>query len=132
MSRYFTLSADIHIPTPMAKNVVKKTSNGSNNKFIVGRTQNQIIIPTINPKAIAKSISPAPTAAQGIIMRGKYTLVMRFALPTKLLPLFVMALEKKVQGINPARANSGYETPSEGIPAKRPKNSQKISIVKSG
>src|SRR4051812_7861858 len=79
-----------------------------------------------------KSTIGARTAATGIASRGKYTLVTKAALLTKLEPLRLMACEKNVHGNNAANEKIGYGNPSDGIPDRRLNSSVKISIVASG
>jgi hypothetical protein len=52
--------------------------------------------------AMKKSSRPARDEAAGIINRGKYILVMRCELPTRLFPDAARALAKYVQGRRPA------------------------------
>jgi hypothetical protein len=58
--------------------------------------------------------------------------VIRLALLTMLLPLVLTAAAKNVHGSSPAKAKSGYGTPSEGMPASFPKKNVKMSIMSSG
>ena len=66
-------------------------------------------------------------------MRGKYTFVMRWLLPIRLLPASVTALAKNVHGIMPAKTCSAYG-PSTcfDMPPKRPNTSAKKNVVASG
>src|SRR5438552_15557358 len=77
-------------------------------------------------------MTPESTVAVGTISRGKYTFVIRFALPTRLFDDCVSAFEKKVHGTSAASVNSGYGTPSDGTCARRPKNTLNTSIVRNG
>jgi hypothetical protein len=56
-------------------------------------------------EAIAMSTKTAATAAVGTKSRGKYTLVIRLVLETRLLELLVIAEVKKFHGNNPAYEN---------------------------
>ena len=68
----------------------------------------------------------------GMIRRGKYTLVMMFALVTMLVVDRVSPSAKSIQGSRAASTKSGYGTPSDGIFASPPKKTVKMTIVKSG
>src|SRR5215204_3331531 len=82
---------------------------------------------------MAKSTNATPTAATGTISRGKYTLLIRLALPTRLLDESVSAPEKKVHGSMPANTMIAYgAVPSEGKLANLPKMMVKTTMVKSG
>lgn len=68
----------------------------------------------------------------GIHIRGKYTLVIKFAFPTRLLDAWLNPLAKKLHGTSAAKLNIGYGIPSDGILASFPKNRLKTTIVKKG
>src|SRR5216684_8283201 len=102
ISRYFTLRPDVHMPTAKASNVVSSVSGNSSRAPGVNGTRYHTIKAPNMANEIAKSTNPAQIAAPGTITRGKYTLLIKFALPTKLLLLAVTALEKKVHGRSPA------------------------------
>src|ERR1700727_2649566 len=63
-------------------------------------------------QAIAKSKSAANTYESGMISLGKYSLVNRFAWPTKPLTALLIALEKKIHGSNAENTKRGYGAPS--------------------
>src|SRR3989338_9729487 len=72
--------------------------------------------------ATPKSSSSTPATEDGIINRGKYTLVMSFSSSTTLLPAIRITFEKNVHGSNPAYTKIGYGNPSDGTLANAPKN----------
>jgi hypothetical protein len=51
---------------------------------------------------------------------------------TRLLLEAVNAFAKSCHGNNPQNVNTGYGTPSDGIPASRPKKTLKTIIMNSG
>src|SRR5262245_45225506 len=66
-------------------------------------------------KLIRKSTKATITAAIGTINRGKYTLLMRLALPMRLFDASANAVAKKLHGNMPANTISAYgAVPSEG------------------
>ena len=67
-----------------------------------------------------------------MIIRGKYTFVIRLGLPTTLPELAPTPAAISVQGRIPAYANSGYATPSDGTRASFPKNNVNTIIVSAG
>ena len=70
---------------------------------------------------------------EGIINLGKYTLVKRAELVTKLSLAVEKAVEKNCQGNNPANTNIAYGVvPSDFIPATFSKTIVKTIIVKNG
>ncbi len=82
--------------------------------------------------ATQKSTRGDMMLATGIIRRGKYTFVMIFALLTMLIVDLVIPSANKVQGSNAASENKGYGTPSDGIFASPPKNSENTTIRNNG
>ncbi len=56
---------------------------------------------------IRKSANATTTVAVGTISRGKYTLLIRLALPIRLLDASLRPVEKNVQGSIPANTISG-------------------------
>src|SRR6185437_4776096 len=83
-------------------------------------------------KAIAKSTSAANTAANGTMIRGKYTLEMRLALRTRLVLDRLMAVEKKVQGRSAVYEKTGYGTVPDETCISLPKMMEKTTIVRNG
>ena len=83
-------------------------------------------------KLIAKSASLDNTGVNGIIRRGKYTLVKTAEFVIKLEPEAFSVFAKYVQGINAAYEKMGYGIPSDGTPASLPKTTEKTSILKTG
>src|SRR5215470_15673682 len=83
-------------------------------------------------KAITKSTTPDSTVAMGMIRRGKYTLVIKLALPTKLFDDWARPLAKNIHGTNAAYVKIGYGTPSDGIFPSLPKKMLNTTIVKNG
>jgi hypothetical protein len=58
--------------------------------------------------------------------------VIRSGVATRLFAAAVSEFAKNVHGRSAAYAKSGYGTPSEGMPAKRPKKRLKTTIVMNG
>src|SRR3954454_6510450 len=108
MSRYLTVSPANNMPILSASTVTKATSGSSMRMLMVGGMRCQTMRHASMPNAMAKSTSAASTAEPGMIMRGKYTFVIRLELPTMLLALFPTAEAKYVHGSNPAYANTEY------------------------
>src|SRR5579884_3991110 len=131
-SRYSTLSAENHNPTPRHATVASNRNKGSHKMVACTPTPSYTQNRHSKTKARMKSTKPENMDEIGISSRGKYTLPMRFALPTRLLEDSVIPLAKNIQGTSAVRLNTEYGTPSEGIFARRPKNSVKISIVNNG
>ncbi len=59
-------------------------------------------------------------------------MLIRLALPTRLLDAALSALAKKPHGSSAAYVNSGYGMPSDGIFASVPKNTLKATMVRRG
>src|ERR1039457_986211 len=89
-------------------------------------------MPNISKNVIPRSNNPESTDERTTIKRGKYTRVMRCALPTKLCADVPTELAKNVHGNNPAKTNTGYGRPSDGIWANLWNRRVKISIFSSG
>src|SRR6476619_6488007 len=85
-----------------------------------------------NTELTKKSGTHPQIAAAGMTSRGKYTLVTRFSLPTRLEPELLVALANSVQGTNPTNANTGYGTPPVGTLAILLNSNVKIAISASG
>src|SRR6516162_10823804 len=84
-------------------------------------------------KVIRKSTNATTTVATGTISLGKYTLLIRFALLTRLLEASLNPVEKKDHGSMPAKTISGYgAVPSDGSLAMRPNITVKMIIVIKG
>src|SRR5215831_16510262 len=82
---------------------------------------------------IAKSTRLDAIAAAGTRMRGKYTLVMRWLLPTRLFAASTTALLRKVHGIMPTNTWSAYGPDTFfDRPPKRPDSTEKKNVVASG
>ena len=97
-SRYFTLRAESHSPAPNeAKNAISKKA-GSVRTFRSGTKPYHAISAARTRQEIRKSTTPTMTDPAGTIMRGKYTLVSRFALSTRELLLSVREPAKNCQG----------------------------------
>src|SRR5687768_12184967 len=131
-SRNSTFSADSQSPTPSAVASASAMNAGNQTTLAVGATPWYHINPNSSGNVSAKSTSPASTVASGSVRRGKYTFVMRCALPTRLFDAIVRPVAKNVHGTSAAYANREYGTPSDGTRASRPKNSVNTSIVSSG
>src|SRR6266446_8354604 len=100
------------------------------NKINPGRTSTrqpggyryQVMSTSRIEKVIRKSTNATTTLAVGTISLGKYTLLIRLALLTKLLEASLNPVAKKVHGSMPAKTISGYgAVPSDGSLAMRPK-----------
>src|SRR6516162_263475 len=132
-SRYFTFSAVSQRPGPKPASIASTTKPGSRTICQPGKNRYQIISATIITKLMVKSTEATPTAASGTIRRGKYTLLIRLALPTMLLEVSASALEKKVHGNMPAKTMIAYgAVPAEGKLASLPKMTVKTTIVRKG
>jgi hypothetical protein len=84
-------------------------------------------------KVIRKSTNATTIVAVGTMSRGKYTLLIKFALPIKLFDASLNPVEKNVQGSIPANTISGYGTaPSDGNLAMWPKITVNTAIVRKG
>src|SRR5262249_55264259 len=83
-------------------------------------------------KATIRSTRLAATAPAGTNSRGKYILVIKWALPTMLLLLVVTALAKNVHGTSTGRAKKGYGKLVETKIPSRPKKSEKTTIISTG
>src|SRR4029077_5343377 len=93
----------------------------------------QTIRPTRIAKLTRKSTNATITAAIGTIRRGKYTLLIRLALPIRLLEASATAVAKKLHGSIPAKTISAYgAVPSDGSWASLPKTTVKMIIVRNG
>src|SRR6266568_668017 len=131
-SRYLTFKAANQRPAPTTG---KKTSSKNSGNVTIrqsGRYPYQSMMPAIITSEIAKSIKLVMMLLTGIIMRGKYTLVSRLALPIREPELSERALAKKFQGSMAAKTSNGYGIPSDGSLASSPKTTVKTSIVTRG
>ncbi len=102
-SLYLTLRAVKYKPVP---NAAKKASTINKGRKIIcheGRYWYQIIISNSKANEIPKSTKLVITELAGMIMRGKYTLLIRFEFPIKLLLASLKALLKNCQGNMPAK-----------------------------
>src|SRR5262249_32287258 len=132
-SRYLTFNAVSQRPGPKPASSASATNTGSSITCQPGTNWYQIISVTSIKKLMVKSTKAAPTAAMGMIRRGKYTLLIRLALPTMLLEASESALEKKVHGSRPAKTMIAYgAVPSDGKLANFPKMTVKNTIVRNG
>src|SRR5688572_1723621 len=86
----------------------------------------------ITASATARSTSPVTMDDSAMRRRGKYTLLMSWVFPTRLLADADTAFAKNVHGRSAAKANSGYGRPSDGILAHRPKSRLNTPIVANG
>src|SRR5690349_24668577 len=102
ISRYLTLRAAVHRPTPSASVTTSRMKSGSKRRFAVRPTLEYIIATINGTNATVKSTRVEPTAAAGTSRRGKYTLVIRLELFTTLLPAELIAEEKNVHITRPA------------------------------
>src|SRR5215472_7528250 len=100
-SRYFTINAAIQTPAPRDAAKTSNTKNGSSTTPGGGITLYQIIIPARNTLEIRKSTRLVITVLAVIVSRGKYTLEIMFEFDTRLLPLSMIAVEKKSHGSMP-------------------------------
>src|SRR5262245_36910212 len=131
-SRYSTMRAAIHKPTPNEAANARRTKTGAKIMFGGGTNSYQIINTTINAAEIRKSTKLVITLAAGMTRRGKYTFEIRFAFVTRLLPLSESAVEKNCHGSIPQKTRSGYLTPPDGILPSLPKTSVRTTIVRMG
>src|SRR5215213_4536998 len=113
MSRYCTLSALSHNPAASAAPTASSTNSGSATTAHVGVIPYQNISPSSTTNEMQKSTIPAMTDASGTTRRGKYTLVIRCELSTRLLLDCVSANANNCHGSSAQYANTGYGTPSE-------------------
>src|SRR5262245_1164322 len=133
MSRYLTFNAVSKRPGPKPTTRASPTNSGSSRICQPGTNWYQIISAPSIRKLMAKSTKATPTAAIGTMRRGKYTLLIRLALPTTLLDASANALEKKVQGSIPAKTMMAYgAVPSDGRLANLLKMAVKTTMVKKG
>jgi hypothetical protein len=86
--------------------IVKTINAGSKITFQCGETPYQSIRMHRITKLIEKSTSATTLADIGTIRRGKYTLLIRFAFPTRLFDASDKILEKRNQGSIPAKTRS--------------------------
>src|SRR5437868_108163 len=93
-SRYLTFRAVIHRAGPTLAIAANRMKAGRNAICQLGRKPYHAIIPSRRTKEIRKSMKATTTAAVGTISLGKYTLLIRFALPIKLFEASVRPLEK--------------------------------------
>ena len=101
-SRYLTFKAVIQRLGPRLAKKANNTNRGSNPIRHVGTNWYQIIMSIRIEKLIRKSTKVTTIVAVGTINLGKYTLLIKFELATKLLAASERAEEKKVQGNIPA------------------------------
>src|SRR5262245_1588468 len=114
-SRYLTLRAVIQTPTPRLAMKAMPANAGNRRICQPGMKWYQTISVTSIAKLIRKSTKAVITAAIGTISRGKYTLLMRLALPMRLFEASATAVAEKLQGNMPANTISAYGVvPSEG------------------
>src|SRR5262249_12962876 len=106
-SRYFTFSAVTHSDGPIVAMNPNSTNTGRSPRCQLGATEYHAIIPIRIRKEIRKSTKATTTDAVGTISRGKYTLLIKFAFPIRLLEASVRPLAKKLQGSIPANTISG-------------------------
>src|SRR5262249_51566274 len=131
--RYLTLSAVIQTPTPRLNMNATATNTGNNRTCQPGMNWYQTIRITRIAELMRKSTKATITAAIGTINRGKYTLLMRWALPMRLFEASPSAVAKKLQGSRPANTISAYGVaPSEGSPANLPKMTVNTTVVRNG
>jgi hypothetical protein len=106
-SRYFTDRVASQKPT--AKEKASTTTINTGTQSISRRNGirkiNKVIKKTMNEAL--KSNKPEKAPEMGMIMRGKYTLEIRFMLSIRLREARVTAFAKKPQGSNPASENNG-------------------------
>src|SRR5476651_1065880 len=100
-SRYFTTIADAQSAGPMLASSARTTNTGSRNICQPGRTRYQIMRPTRMVRLTAKSISATMIVDNGTIMRGKYTLLIKFELVITLADASPNTEENSVQGNRP-------------------------------
>src|ERR1700723_3296717 len=131
-SRYSTIKAAIHKPTPNEAPNASSTKSGRNNKATGGTKRYQIIRTKRKTPEIRKSTELAITLLTTITSRGKYTLEIRFEFTTRLFPLSDIAVEKNCHGSMPQKTSRGYGTPPEGILPNFPKTTVSTIMVKSG
>src|SRR5579859_3934989 len=132
MSRYSTFSAESQRPTPKAAATVRITNSGNAHKLAVGHKPTAAMIASKTPNEIAKSTKPASVAENGMMSRGKYTLVISRSLATRLLLDAVSAKANNCHGTSAQQTNTGYGRPSDVRPPSRPKNILNTTIVETG
>src|SRR5438270_2480540 len=83
-SRYLTLRAVMYRAGPRLDNTASTMKSGRKRILKSGRKRNHSIMAKSRISAIPNSTSAATLEALGTIKRGKYTLLMRFELLTRL------------------------------------------------
>src|ERR1700730_11028623 len=106
-SRYLTLSAVIHTAGPMLATKASTTNPGRTSIRQPGRNRYHAISRASIAKVIRKSTNATITVAVGTISLGKYTLLIRLALLTRLLDASLRPVAKNVHGSIPAKTISG-------------------------
>ncbi len=97
-SLYCTLKADSHSPTPRDVNIANKINAGNQMILTVGTNPIKSIIPMRMAKAMAKSTRGDRIPESGMIILGKYTLVMIFEFVIMLFVDRVTPSAKRVHG----------------------------------
>src|SRR5215813_5615127 len=101
-SRYLTLRTVIQSAGPRLARKPIATNSGKSSICQPGRNWYHAIKASAMAKLMRKSTKDTTTAAVGMISLGKYTLLIRFVLLTRLFEASSSAEEKKVQGSIPA------------------------------
>src|SRR5436190_932866 len=97
-SRYWTMRAATHNPTPNEAAKASKTKAGKKATWAAGRKRYQPINRTKKTAEMRKSTKLVMTLLAGMTSRGKYTFEIKLELLTRLLPLSDNAVEKNCHG----------------------------------
>jgi hypothetical protein len=106
-SRYFTFNAAISRAGPKLAKSANAMKAGKKIMCQFGRNAYQTIRSIKIIKFVAKSMRATRAVAAGIIIRGKYTFEIKFALPTMLFEASERTLEKRNHGNIPAKTRMG-------------------------
>src|SRR5580704_2021886 len=106
-SRYSTIRAAIHKPTPRAAPNISRTKNGRISTVKGGAKRYHAIRPIRKRPEMKKSTRLVITLLPVITSRGKYTLEIMLEFETRLFPLSDIAAEKNCQGSMPQNTSNG-------------------------
>src|SRR4051812_23567989 len=104
-SRYFKLRAVIKSAGPRLTKIAIHTNSGNRTTWMPGEIPYQAITPNRKIRFTPKSTSATADEAAGNTNRGKYTLLIKLAFPSKLLDASLTTLENKNQGSMPTKTN---------------------------
>jgi len=132
-SRYLTFTAVRYKPIPNAQVKANKINRGKNIICQEGMKPYQANNKSMMQNDIPRSTKLVITELAGMIILGKYTLVIKLELPTKLPLASLKALLKNCQGSIPANTIRAYGA-APGLPslATLLNNTVKIMVVSTG